>query len=83
MLAHRERSGGSHHGLGNGGCCKTGEPAGILIDATGRNGQHVGRPKWDRPGFDMRLKDGGPAPPLAGEMLSEAPPPPFAGEMPL
>jgi hypothetical protein len=31
----------------------------------------------------MRLKDGGPAPPLAGEMLSEAPPPPFAGEMPL
>ena len=32
--------GGSHDGLGNGGCCKLGEPAGVLFDAAARNDQH-------------------------------------------
>jgi hypothetical protein len=32
--------GGSHHSLGNGGCCKVGEPAGALFDATARNDPH-------------------------------------------
>jgi hypothetical protein len=32
--------GGSHHGLGNGGCCEMGEPASLLFDATARNDQH-------------------------------------------
>jgi hypothetical protein len=34
------RLGGSHHGLGNGGCCERGEPAGVLFDATARDDQH-------------------------------------------
>jgi hypothetical protein len=32
--------GGSHHSLGNGGCCKVGEPAGALFGATARNDPH-------------------------------------------
>ena len=32
--------GGSHHGLGNGGCCKVGEPAEESFDATARDDQH-------------------------------------------
>ena len=31
------RLGGSHHGLGNGGRCEVGEPAGALFNATARN----------------------------------------------
>ena len=31
---------GSHHGPGNGGCCKVGEPAGESFDAAARDGQH-------------------------------------------
>ena len=34
------RSGGSHHGLGNGGCCKVGEPAEESFDTTARDDQH-------------------------------------------
>ena len=34
------RLGGSHHGLGNGGCCEVGEPAGALFDAAARDDQH-------------------------------------------
>ena len=34
------RLGGSHHGLGNGGCCEVGEPAGALFNATARDDQH-------------------------------------------
>jgi hypothetical protein len=34
------RLGGSHHGLGNGGFCKVGEPAEEPCDATTRNDQH-------------------------------------------
>ena len=34
------RLGGSHHGLGNGGCCKVGEPAEESFDATARDDQH-------------------------------------------
>jgi hypothetical protein len=37
---HGARFGGPHHGLGNGGCCKVGEPAGALFDAAARDGQH-------------------------------------------
>ncbi len=32
--------GGSHRGLGNGGCCEVGEPARVLFDATARDDQH-------------------------------------------
>jgi hypothetical protein len=32
--------GGSHHGLGNDGCCKVGEPAEESFDATARDDQH-------------------------------------------
>ena len=31
---------GSHRGLGNGGCCEVGEPAGELFDAAARDDQH-------------------------------------------
>ena len=31
---------GSHRGLGNGGCCEVGEPAGALFDAAARDDQH-------------------------------------------
>ena len=34
------RLGGSHHGLGNGGCCKVGEPAEESFDAPARDDQH-------------------------------------------
>ena len=34
------RLGGSHHGLGNGGCCKVGEPAEESFAATARDNQH-------------------------------------------
>ncbi len=34
------RLGGQHHGLGNGGCCEVGEPAGVRFDATTRKDQH-------------------------------------------
>ena len=34
------RLGGSHHGLGTGGCCEVGEPAGALFNATARDDQH-------------------------------------------
>ena len=34
------RLGGSHHGLGNGGCCKVGEPAGESFDAAARDDRH-------------------------------------------
>ena len=34
------RLGGSHHGLGNGGCCEVGEPAEALFDAAARDDQH-------------------------------------------
>ncbi len=34
------RFGGPHHGLGNGGCCEVGEPAGVLFDAAARDDQH-------------------------------------------
>jgi hypothetical protein len=34
------RLGGSHHGLGNGGCCKVGVPAEESFDATARDNQH-------------------------------------------
>jgi hypothetical protein len=33
------RLGGSRHGLGNGGCSKTGKPAGELFDTTARDDQ--------------------------------------------
>ena len=31
---------GPHRGLGNGGCCEVGEPAGVLFDAAARDDQH-------------------------------------------
>jgi hypothetical protein len=37
---HGARFGGSHRGLGNGGCCEVGEAAGLLFDATARNNYH-------------------------------------------
>jgi hypothetical protein len=37
---HGARLGGSHHGLGNGGCCEVGEPARVLFDAAARDDQH-------------------------------------------
>ncbi len=35
--------GGPHHGLGNGGCCEMGEPAGVLFDTAACNDQ----PEYD------------------------------------
>jgi hypothetical protein len=32
--------GGPHHGLGSGGCCEMGEPAGVLFDTAACNDQH-------------------------------------------
>ncbi len=37
---HGVRFDGPHHGIGNGGCCELGEPAGELFDATARDDQH-------------------------------------------
>ena len=37
---HGARFDGSHRGLGNGGCCEVGEPAGVLFDAAARDDQH-------------------------------------------
>jgi hypothetical protein len=31
---------GPQHGLGNGGCCEGGDPAGALLGAAARNNQH-------------------------------------------
>ena len=40
QLARMERDWAAHHGLGNGGCCEVGEPAGALFDAAARDDQH-------------------------------------------
>ena len=37
---HGVRFDGPHHGLGNGGCCEVGEPAGVLFDTAACNDQH-------------------------------------------
>ncbi len=39
-VTHGARLGGSHHGLGNGGCCEVGEPARVLFDTAARDDHH-------------------------------------------
>jgi hypothetical protein len=65
---HGARFDGSHRGLGNGGCCEVGEPAGVLFDAAARDDQHgyFGRPLREVGHGSSRAAPGAPPPLMDG-----------------